>query len=237
MPASGYSAERLGKDVLSVIDKLHLTHAVVMGHSIAGEELSFLGSEPGHVAGLVYLDAVYPYAYQNPKTRSLKAEIDGLGSRVFEFAFTPPTPADTANFAAMQAWSLAGRGVLIPEADFHETFLRDPKGGITGPRAPDRVPEAILAGEQTFNRIVVPILALCSVPHSYGQSFGSKNPAGAAKFTADEEALMTEQRDAFASGNPTAHVITLPRSNHYIFLSNPDDVVRETDSFVDKLGR
>ncbi|HEX3582061.1 MAG TPA: alpha/beta fold hydrolase, partial [Thermoanaerobaculia bacterium] len=43
-PASGYSADRLGDDVLTVVDALHLSRPVIAGHSIAGEELSSIGT-------------------------------------------------------------------------------------------------------------------------------------------------------------------------------------------------
>jgi hypothetical protein len=64
-PANGnYSADRLGDDVLAVIAALKLNRPVLVGHSIAGEELSSIGSRyPEKVAGLIYLDAGYPYAY------------------------------------------------------------------------------------------------------------------------------------------------------------------------------
>jgi pimeloyl-ACP methyl ester carboxylesterase len=39
-PATGYSADRLGDDVLAVINSLNLNRPVLVGHSIAGEELS-----------------------------------------------------------------------------------------------------------------------------------------------------------------------------------------------------
>jgi non-heme chloroperoxidase len=59
-PASGYSADRLGDDVLAVLDSLKLNRPVLVGHSIGGEELSSVGSRhPEKVAGLVYLDAGY----------------------------------------------------------------------------------------------------------------------------------------------------------------------------------
>ncbi len=58
-----YSADRLGDDVIAVLDHLKLEHPVLVGHSIAGEELSSIGSRfPERVAGLVYLDAGYAYA-------------------------------------------------------------------------------------------------------------------------------------------------------------------------------
>jgi alpha/beta hydrolase family protein len=63
-PASGYSADRLGDDVLAVLDSLKLNRPVLVGHSLGGEELSSIGSRhPEKVARLIYLDAGYAYAY------------------------------------------------------------------------------------------------------------------------------------------------------------------------------
>src|SRR6266550_862939 len=62
--AFNYTADRLGDDVLAVCAALKLERPVLAGHSIAGEELSSIGSRhPEKVAGLIYLDAGYPYAY------------------------------------------------------------------------------------------------------------------------------------------------------------------------------
>lgn len=67
VPPSGYNADRLADDVLKVIEVLKLNRPVVGGHSVAGEELSSIGSRyPEKVAGLVYLDAGYSYALYDP---------------------------------------------------------------------------------------------------------------------------------------------------------------------------
>ena len=67
MPASGYNADRLADDVLEVVAALKLTRPIVAGHSVAGEELSSIGSRyPDRVAGLMYLDAGYSYAIHDP---------------------------------------------------------------------------------------------------------------------------------------------------------------------------
>ena len=42
--SENYNADRLGDDVLAVIDELKLDRPVLVGHSIAGEELSSVGS-------------------------------------------------------------------------------------------------------------------------------------------------------------------------------------------------
>src|SRR5690242_2159364 len=64
VPNGGYAADRLGDDVLAVMDSLHLDKPVLVGHSIAGEELSSIGSRHGErVFALVYLDAADAYAF------------------------------------------------------------------------------------------------------------------------------------------------------------------------------
>jgi pimeloyl-ACP methyl ester carboxylesterase len=65
VPVSGYSADRLGDDVLAVLDFLKLNRPILAGHSIAGEELSSVASrQPEKVTGLIYLDAAYSYAFR-----------------------------------------------------------------------------------------------------------------------------------------------------------------------------
>jgi pimeloyl-ACP methyl ester carboxylesterase len=86
VPASGYSADRLGDDVLAVMDFLKLNRPVLVGHSMAGEELSSVGSRhPERVAGLIYLEAAYPYAFYDRAIGDLmidslemRKELDGL---------------------------------------------------------------------------------------------------------------------------------------------------------------
>ena len=63
-PLTGYSAERLGQDVIAVLAALKIDSPVLVGHSIAGEELSSVVSQDSkRIAGLVCLDAAYSYAF------------------------------------------------------------------------------------------------------------------------------------------------------------------------------
>ena len=55
------AADTFGDDVLGVIDALKLERPILAGHSLAGQELSSIGTRyPDRVAGLVYLDAGFP---------------------------------------------------------------------------------------------------------------------------------------------------------------------------------
>ncbi len=72
VPDSGYGADRLGDDVLAVLDTLKIARPILVGHSLGGEELSSVGSRfPDRVAGLVYLDAGYGYAFAAPGAKPM----------------------------------------------------------------------------------------------------------------------------------------------------------------------
>ena len=58
-PQAGYDNQRLADDVLHVFDSLKIGAPVLVGHSMAGAELTTLGNQHSdRLAGLVYLDAL-----------------------------------------------------------------------------------------------------------------------------------------------------------------------------------
>ncbi|MFN9300244.1 MAG: alpha/beta fold hydrolase [Acidobacteriota bacterium] len=68
MPPSGYSAESLANDVVSVLDALKIERPVLVGHSVAGEELSSIGARKANrIAALIYLDAAWDRTYVPPQ--------------------------------------------------------------------------------------------------------------------------------------------------------------------------
>lgn len=69
VPENGYSAERLADDVLRVLEVLGLDRPVLVGHSVAGEELSSIGARHSErISGLIYLDAAWDRTYVPPKS-------------------------------------------------------------------------------------------------------------------------------------------------------------------------
>src|ERR1700733_3218892 len=51
VPQTGFDPRRLGDDVIAVLDAFHIANPVVVGHSIAGEELSAVSTyHPGRAA-------------------------------------------------------------------------------------------------------------------------------------------------------------------------------------------
>ncbi|MBK8233415.1 MAG: alpha/beta hydrolase [Candidatus Eisenbacteria bacterium] len=59
-PDGGYDTCRLAEDVIALMDALQLTRATLVGHSVAGDELSEIGVRfPDRIDRLIYLDAAY----------------------------------------------------------------------------------------------------------------------------------------------------------------------------------
>jgi pimeloyl-ACP methyl ester carboxylesterase len=174
-PSSGYGADRLGDDVLAVIDALKISKPVLAGHSLGGEELSSIGSRfPNRVAGLIYLDAGYSYAFY-------AAGVDPF----------PPPP--------------------------------------TTPLPP--IMQSIMTGTQKYTSIPVPILAIYALPHDPG----ALAPAAVRAQMEASDVKGEAQAKAFESGLPTARVVRIARANHYVFLSNEADVLREMETFIGSL--
>jgi non-heme chloroperoxidase len=89
VPVSGYSADRLGDDVLTVLDALKIERPVLIGHSIAGEELSSIGTRyPGRIAGLIYLEAAYEWAYYDPSLGNFYVDLSELQNKLEQLRST-----------------------------------------------------------------------------------------------------------------------------------------------------
>jgi non-heme chloroperoxidase len=79
-PKTGYAAESLANDVLRVLDVLKLERPVLVGHSVAGEEMSSIGARYSHrVAALIYLDAAWDNTYVLPQDDKRSADFDKVG--------------------------------------------------------------------------------------------------------------------------------------------------------------
>jgi len=229
-----YAADRLGDDVLAIIDFLQLTRPVLVGHSIAGEELSSVGSRhPEKVGGLVYLDAGYGYAFYDDSRGYLDIDVVDLQRKL---AMLQPGkgPNDTRPVIKDLL------GTMLPgverELRDEQAFLQSlPPAMIAGTSTSmPTASQSIITGEQKYTTIPVPILAIFAVPHDMGPSL-DKDPALRAAFDAQDEASTGAQARAFEAGVPSARVVRLGHANHYVFRSNEADVLREIGAFINSL--
>lgn len=234
VPAGGYDADRLGNDVLAVLDSLKLKRPVLAGHSYAGSELSSIGSwRPGRVAGLVYFDAVFPYSFDNGKGPSLE-HFKEMATLLEKAASRMPRPssADRASFAAYQAYEKRINGHAFPEAAYRMQRVLNSDGSVGKSRVPPRVIEAIMAGMKKFAEIRAPVLAFIAVPQDLGPWWNTTEDPEARRFLALAQASKAREAKDFEKGVPTAHVVLMPNASHDLFLTNEGEVIREMNAFI-----
>jgi non-heme chloroperoxidase len=224
---ANYTADRLGDDVLAVIAALNLNRPVLVGHSIAGEELSSIGSRhPERVAGLIYLDAALPFAYYNHANNDWLLDMLDLKKRMD--ALQAGAAFDNQFIEGMMKSASQLEGDLQEEkkraASMPDTHLS------LGP--PQGLP--IIFGEEKYTAIHDPVLAIFACPPSF--DFIRNNPALKAAMVADVSSRCLAQAKALQAGVPSAHIVRLPGADHDVFRSNEADVLREMNAFLAKLA-
>jgi non-heme chloroperoxidase len=239
VPLTGYSADRLGDDVIAVLDALHLEKPILAGHSIGGEELSSIGSRfPQRVAGLIYLEAGYYYAYYDHSVvRDLGVTIDlnELEKKLDQLRFgnLPGDPRPLIQSVLDTDLRTFTQSLLAWQRTLQAT---PPAVGAPPQGARSSVANDVTAGMQRYTSIPVPILAIFAVPHEPPASTGSDPAAIAAADIADDASTGARaQADAFEKGLPNARVVRLPHASHFVVRSNEADVLREMNAFIDGL--
>jgi pimeloyl-ACP methyl ester carboxylesterase len=223
---ANYSADRLGDDVLAMMDGAHLARPVLVGHSIAGEELSSVGSRhPEKIAGLVYLEAAYEYAFYNPARGDVS--IDAAEVRHELGALIEKEGLDAKTLSEL----LQRLPELQKQLQAQQTKVaRLPKP----PAEPDRdmgPEEAILLGQRKYTKITCPVLAIFADPHDLGP-MPEYTAAGRAAMTHVMADHTTTHRTDFEAGVPSAQVVAIPNARHDIYNSNEAEVVKDIDKFI-----
>jgi pimeloyl-ACP methyl ester carboxylesterase len=221
---ANYNANRLGDDVLAVIDALHLQQRpVLVGHSIAGEELSSVASRhPEEVAGLIYLDAAYGYAFYNPAYPDPNIDLLAVRKQLADFVLG----SDPSKSASDLLAALPNLKAMLEEQQKEWAGVpAPPASGKFGPS------EAIKLGQRKYTELKVPILAIFASPHKMGPMPGV-DAAGQAALVKAMDALATNEIKAFEAGVPSAHVVLIPNADHTVFRSNEADVLREINAFL-----
>jgi pimeloyl-ACP methyl ester carboxylesterase len=233
-PAFGFDTPRLAQDVLQVMDALKLEKPLLVGHSIAGEELTWLGGHhPERFRGLVYLDAAYDRSgnailksRQSVLSRSLPPE--------------PPIPPEAArNYQAMSAL-LAERGHVRPTEgeliamwNVHKPFL----AGTLGMDA--RTGQAIAAAIEAPNyaAIKVPALAIYAIPDP-GKPLPAWYDVNDVELKATLEELGRLNQDfrrknieSFRRGVREGEALELRNADHYLIQSNQQQVIDAIETF------
>jgi pimeloyl-ACP methyl ester carboxylesterase len=235
-----YAADRLGDDVLAVIDALKLDHPVLVGHSIAGEELSSIGTRhPEKVAGLIYLDAGYAYAFYTPGNliplgSNLTIDANDLNRRQLQVNLAGTTPEAIATLDDM-----IRNGLPQLKADLVATrrAIEEQRKMLAQAASPapqslrEKIADAVFSGEAKYTAIKAPILAIFAVP----ETVSPEAPTNIRAITKMQDVERAAEARRFQAGNPAAHVVLIGNSRHDVFNSNTAQVVREMNAFLGRL--
>jgi pimeloyl-ACP methyl ester carboxylesterase len=244
-PSSGYDDQQLADDVRHAIEQKQLQAPVLIGHSMAGGEMTTLGRQhSARLGGLVYLDAI-----GDPEDDPM-ADTEWVSlQRQLPAGLVPQpscAPVDRSSFAAYRRTSACARGFALPESELRQLYT-DSGGTVGASLMPGWVRQAIGEGQvfrRDYSGIRVPVLALQNGARTTEDALTA---SGYVPATADErtaiDRFMARSQVIFgrATGKLTRHVpdariVYMPLAGHYLFLTREEPVLREIRAFVAALS-
>lgn len=221
--------DTLVADVVAALDSLGLEKVVIVGHSIAGEEMTRFAEQYGaRCAGLVYLDAAYD-----------RSGIDTLASKQPSAPDPRISAADTATFASIRALYARVMGVEEPESDIRATERFDAADRYQGSVTPNTLKARVASGKQVarYDRIHCRALAIYAVPDSVADVvpyYKELDAAGRAQADSLLEFVQVVVADSRARIGrlPQFQLVDVHGSNHYVFLQHPREVAGAIRTFL-----
>lgn len=236
--AGGFDTATLVEDLHAVLDSLVLGPVVLVGHSMAGDELSeFAARYPERVTALVYLDAGYDRS----------GGMARLGRWAAARQLPPPRPGptgrDRASVADFAEYLARVHGVRWPRAEIIARHQVDAAGRVQGEIAAPSTYLEIVRGERRvdYGRIGAPVLAIYAVDRPIAVEYpwiGSMVVGRGAAMNQARRALQAqrawegEQRRRLARELSGARVVAIDGTHHYLFIAAADRVERDIRVFL-----
>jgi len=230
-PDHGYDLATLSKDILTVLDSLHMERVTLIGHSIAGEELTkFASLYPDRVNKLVYLDAAF----------------DRTDLSHGDHAPPPPeivmTAKDSSSVAHLQSFFSRAFNIPLCESEIRATCVFDSNGRYMGDRTPDTVYAAMMTifERPAYEKIKAPALALYCVNDSvqglfnYYHQLDTEQQEAATEVFRLEQVFLKQQMALFTSNVKNGKVLEFHGANHHLFVSDSAEVSKEIRKFLDR---
>ena len=248
--ADGYDVPTRVADDLAALDALGIDRALLVGHSIAGDELTGIAqTRPDLPVGLVYLDAAFDRSDPAtaifdeclPKVPQLEQVVDV--TYFMREVNGAPEVTDLAGAAEFQRLMLGGP---LPMTEIRrQVFVRP--GGVVNPVDTSVVQGLINDGSAAFTPvytgITVPVTALVGDDADPAVAFPQ-----AAQASEDVRASLSEcaagiaevkrtaGADRVRSQVPGAVVEIVPGGPHYFFLGQPDLVAAKILATAERAG-
>jgi non-heme chloroperoxidase len=232
----GYELASRVAQIAAILDSLAITRAVLVGHSLGGDELTaFASAHPERTLGLVYLDA----AYDHSTVAASQAAMAPYLSRI-----SPPTAQDFATIRAFQQYQQRANGYHLPTGELLALLKLDEHGTIVGQRTTGEVLAASMAAIQPidYSRVRARALAVYSewttaadiMPWLGADS--AQNALATEALRTTVLAAQVRERARFAREVPGAQIVSF-HAHHYQFLTHPAETERYIRVFLRSLPR
>ena len=234
-PEAGYDLTTLVADIRTVLDSLRIEQAIIVGHSVAGDEMTKLASiYPDRVKALVYLDA----AYDHVLSQSTLANYPVPG-----YSVPPPTEADLASVEAYRDYYFKAEGVLMPQSEIRAINIFGKDGSFAGRVTAGRVYAGILGGLERpqYSGIDVPALAVYSVSYPITEVFthyDSQDSVTQAQMQKRFEVgleLGKKGRQDFIRQMKNRKIVELEGAGHSLYITHSEEVATVIREFLDEL--
>ncbi len=241
-PDFGFDTARLAQDILRVIDAMQLEKPLLVGSSIAGDELTWLGGHhPERLSGLVYLDAAYDRSGNPDSTTSRRM-------RELNRALPPEPAAPPQAFLDYEAAStyMEEKGYLpYPEGELI-ALLNVTNPFLAGaPSIDARTQQAITSAiaAPDYAAVRIPALAIYAfqnpnepLPYWYDVN----DPQLLANLGELGQLANAQKRrsiELFRTGVKNGEVLEMPDAKHMIYQSNPQQVRQAIEEFAARVTR
>jgi pimeloyl-ACP methyl ester carboxylesterase len=229
MPEHGYDTATLVEDIRQFLDALKIERVVLVGHSIAGDELSrFAVAYPDRVSKLVYLDAAYDRTRMPELNKQYPPELSA-------------TKTDIESLDNMRRWlkRMNNSWSEAWEASLREQFSSDGKTFLNGAekgRAFRLVIQGTFESHADYAKIRAPALSFAVFNYNKMSDFAKTLPDPARKkaeeFLSNGSQFQEQELEHFRKEIPNGKVIVFTNTDHHCFIQREDEVVREMRKFL-----
>ena len=227
--ANGYHTDTLANDVLAVTKTLELNKVILIGHSVAGQEISkFASSYPDRVDKVIYLDAAFDMIslttilshtpFPAPPIPTAKDSLSFLNYKEYVTRISVSMPDE--ELKTITVFSKDGR------------YQKDATSGLTDRLVRNGVEHP------NYKNMSCPALAIYVTHNSvkevfpYYDSLDAENKKGADAFYTSFSDWNTGQIEIFKKEVKNGIVKEIRGAHHHVFLSNPDETEKAIWEFL-----
>ena len=231
-PISGYDTATRVEDIRAFLDAMEVTNVVLIGHSIAGDEITLFSTKyPERTKAAIYIDA----GYDRRMLKQLNAR------NPLRITFPRNLTHSYQNFVSFTRASDPSLNEFwqhrVADIDAQIKVLSDGSVEVrTSPKIYTHYQTEMSRFHADYRRVKVPVLAIyaMSEKHPAIPTFmGAEMREQAHRFWKDVRMpFAREQIRMFQEALPDATVIELEETDHFCFISREADVIAHIRSFL-----